>query len=228
MAFQSTPGHKSRENLYPAQQLTRRHSFNPLPATKAGRTANAVQVMGRFRFQSTPGHKSRENNRRNYPGGDKRSFNPLPATKAGRTGQPASGLGRICFNPLPATKAGRSKTPALPAPVSPFQSTPGHKSREKNGKGLVMAMSFVSIHSRPQKPGEGLQGLPIRCRANRIQSTPGHKSRENCRAYLSGAVQTGFNPLPATKAGRSVLCHFIAFVQNVSIHSRPQKPGESG
>ena len=149
-------------------------------------------------FQSTPGHKSREK-QNTSPAGTRFtvSIHSRPQ-KPGEKRQRFSDGYEFCFNPLPATKAGRRPAgPTYQVPCKP-----------------------VSIHSRPQKPGE-LQGLPIRCRANRFQSTPGHKSREKCTVSLYSLRTECFNPLPATKAGRiriSIVCHIRHGFQSTPGH----------
>ena len=137
------------------------------------------------KFQSAPGPEGREKDRRRTP-----AASPGPS-----------------FNPLPAFGAGRSEVVADNEAVGClFQSAPGPEGREKRPRPPHVAEGVpVSIRSRPRRPGEGAaEGRGRQAEVVSIRSRP-RRPGEGWPGRSTGPTRSCFNPLPAPKAGRSLV-----------------------
>ena len=153
MAFQSTLGYESRENLAGADVADQSHvsihsrlreprerqphriaaaleSFNPLSATRAERTRQVDADACIHMFQSTLGYESREN------GVCRTSKFACLVSIHSRLREPREQRSSAqlptdsSFNPLSATRAERTRIDPTNCLTGEFQSTLGYESRE--------------------------------------------------------------------------------------------------
>ena len=182
-----------------------RTTFQPTPRFVSGaNVGHAVAVQARVVSTHAPLRQRGERHGHVDPPGRVRRFNPRPASSAGRTrvsgliawvgkvsthaplrqrGEPIEDQCfnvRISFNPRPASSAGRTTWSVVDDPPVLFQPTP----------------RFVS--------GANPDGITEQFRESLFQPTPRFVSGANHGRDRRLRGQGGFNPRPASSAGRTV------------------------